>query len=228
MRLAKYLASCGLGSRRKCENLVEQGRVSVNGNPADKPSINVDQAVDTVAFDGVVVEPKEKVYYLVNKPVGYTCSRDDKHADHLITELVPKNPPVWPVGRLDRDTSGLIIMTNDGNLTQKLTHPGYAREKEYLLNTDTSFTLDEMGEARAGVALEDGQLIPDLFEPAGGQTYRIVIHEGRKRIVRRFAAYFGKKTRRLERVRIADLVLGDLAEGDYRSLSAGEISSLLS
>ncbi|MFA5866416.1 MAG: pseudouridine synthase [Actinomycetota bacterium] len=228
MRLAKYLASCGLGSRRDCEKLIEQGRVSVNGQTALTPATNIDQAVDKVTFDGVVVAPKGKIYYAVNKPAGYTSSRDDKHADRLVTRLVPNDPPVWPVGRLDRDTSGLILLTNDGELTQRLTHPSYGKEKEYLLTTDTAFSNDELSEARAGVVLEDGLLKPDFIEPAGGKNYRVVIHEGRKRVVRRFAAYFGKSVRRLERIRIAGLKLDDLEEGDYRSLTAEETSSLLS
>ncbi len=228
MRLAKYLASCGLGSRRDCEKLIEQGRVSVNGIGVLTPATDIDQAVDRITLDGVVVTPKEKVYYAVNKPTGYTSSRDDKHADRLVTWLVPKDPPVWPVGRLDRDTSGLIVLTNDGELTQRLTHPSYEKEKEYLLTTDTAFSNDELSEARAGVVLVDGLLKPDLIEPAGGKTYRIVIHEGRKRIVRRLAAYFGKSVRRLERIRIAGLKLDDLDEGGYRSLSAEEKSSLQS
>lgn len=226
MRLAKYLASCGLGSRRKCERLVEEGRVFVNGKPADRPATNIDQTVDIVTFDGGVVKPKEKVYYAVNKPAGYTCSRDDQHADRLVTKLVPKDPPVWPVGRLDRETSGLILLTNDGELTQRLTHPSYEKEKEYLLTTDSPFSRDEFGEAKAGVTLDDGLLKPDLIEPAGGKTYRVVIHEGRKRLIRRFAAYFGKNVRKLERIRIAGLELGDLEEGDYRTLSDEEASAL--
>ncbi len=227
MRLAKYLAACGLGSRRDCENLIEQGGVSVNGKPVTAPATNVEQGIDTVTVNGAVVEPREKVYYAVNKPAGYTCSRDDKHADRLVTQLVPKDPPVWPVGRLDRETSGLILLTNDGELTQRLTHPSYEKEKEYLLTTDSPFSKDELAEARAGVTLEDGLLKPDVIESAGGKTYRVIIHEGRKRVVRRFAAYFGKSVRGLERIRLAGLGLGDLEEGDYRSLTAEETSALL-
>jgi 23S rRNA pseudouridine2605 synthase len=208
--------------------LVEAGRVSVNGKLAAGPATNIEPEIDTVTLDGTVVEQKEKVYYAVNKPGGYTCSRDDIHADRLITSLVPKDPPVWPVGRLDRDTNGLILLTNDGELTQKLTHPSYGKEKEYLLTVDSPFSPDQFGEARAGVVLADGFLQPDHFEPAGGKTYRIVIHEGRKRVIRRFAAYFGKNVRRLERIRLAGIKLDDLEEGGYRQLSSAEISELLS
>lgn len=228
MRLAKYLASCGLGSRRDCENLIAQGRVSVNGKPVTASAINVDQGADKVRVDGAVVTPKEKVYYAVNKPAGYTCSRDDKHADRLVTQLAPKDPPVWPVGRLDRETSGLILLSNDGELTQRLTHPSFEKEKEYLLTTDSLFSQDELAEAKAGVILEDGSFKPDLIETAGGKTYRVIIHEGRKRVIRRFAAYFGKNVRGLKRTRVAGLALGDLEEGDYRSLTREETAALLS
>lgn len=226
MRLAKYLAAAGLGSRRSCEKLVASGVVAVNGSAVTDPAFGVDPDSDTITVEGRPAVPREHVYYALNKPVGYTSSREDKHAEQLVTQLVPSDPPVWPVGRLDRDTSGLLLMTNDGALTQTLTHPSFAKEKEYLLTTDTHFTPDQMAEARAGVVLADGPLVPDAFQPAGGKTTRIVIHEGRKRVVRRFAAYFGKKTIRLVRVRIGDLALGDLEEGDYRVLTAAEIASL--
>jgi pseudouridine synthase len=227
MRLAKYLAACGEGSRRACEAVISAGRVSVNGAVAISPAIDVDPQKDVVLIDGRRAEPRAKVYYAVNKPTGYTSSRDDKHAEFLVTELVPADPPVWPAGRLDRETSGLIVLTNDGDLTQRLTHPSFEKEKEYMLTTDSAFTLDQLGEARAGVVLDDGDFAPDLIEPAGGGAYRIVVHEGRKRLIRRFAAYFGKGVRRLERVRISRLTLQGIEPGEYRKLSKDEANSLI-
>lgn len=226
MRLGKFLASCGRGSRRACESVVQSGVVAVNGDVKTDPAFDVDPGVDNVTVGGQPAVPRELVYYALHKPVGYTSSRDDKHAEHLVTELVPVDPPVWPVGRLDRNTSGLLIMTNDGRLTQRLTHPSFEKEKEYLLTTDTLFSPDQAAEARAGVVLEDGPLVPDLFEAAGGKTYRLVIHEGRKRIVRRFAASFGKKTTKLVRTRIGALRLDELPEGDYRQLTSDEVMAL--
>jgi 23S rRNA pseudouridine2605 synthase len=226
MRLAKYLAAAGHGSRRACEEIVRRGVVKVNAEVILDPAFGVDPEQDAVTVKNVPAMPREHVYYALHKPIGYTSSRGDKHAERLVTELVPADPPVWPVGRLDRDTSGLLIMTNDGALTQTLTHPSYAKEKEYLLTTDTRFTLDQLAEARAGVVLADGPLAPDRIEEAGGKTYRIVIHEGRKRVVRRFAAYFGKKTIKLVRVRIDGLELDDLPDGDYRILTPSEIAAL--
>lgn len=228
MRLAKYLAAGGVGSRRACEKAIAAGRVSVNGTVIDRPATDIDPASDIVQLDGRQVKQKEKAYYAVNKPAGYTCSRDDTHAEHLVTELVPSDPPVWPVGRLDRETSGLIILTNDGDLTQRLTHPSYEKEKEYVLTTDSAFTRDEIAEARAGVVLDDGNFVPDQITPAGGKSYRIVIHEGRKRLIRRFAAYFGKRVRQLQRIRIAKLELAGIASGEYRVLTPEEALSLLS
>jgi 23S rRNA pseudouridine2605 synthase len=173
--------------------MIEQGLVAVNGAMVKKPATEIDPAKDKVTAEGRPIEVRERVYYIIYKPKGYTSSRGDKHADKLVTELVPDDPPVWPVGRLDRDTTGLLMLTNDGDLTQRLTHPSYRKEKEYLLSTDTRFSDDELSEARAGVPLVDGMFIPDLIEPAGGKSYRVIIHEGRNRLLRRFAAYFGKR-----------------------------------
>lgn len=220
------MASCGIASRRGSERIIDDGHVTVNGVRVMDPALDVDPDKDEVLVGGEPAKPTELVYYALNKPVGYTSSREDKHAKLLVNELVPSRPPVWSVGRLDRDTSGLLIMTNDGALTQILTHPSYEKEKEYLLTTDTHFTDDQASEARAGVPLEDGMIIPEAFEPVGGKTYRVVIHEGRNRIIRRFAAYFGKKTTKLSRTRVAGIELGDLESGDYRVLTPAEIKTL--
>lgn len=228
MRLAKFLAACGLGSRRTCEKLIADGKVKVNGAKIESPATDINPEKDIVELNGHQVAEREKVYYAVNKPTGYTCSREDRHADYLVNELVPADPPVWPAGRLDKETSGLIILTNDGDLTQRLTHPSYEKEKEYILTTDSAFTLDELSEARAGVILDDGYFAPDRIEPAGGKSYRIVVHEGRKRLIRRFAAYFGKRARQLERIRIAGLELTGIETGEYRILSKDEAASLVS
>jgi 23S rRNA pseudouridine2605 synthase len=220
------MASCGIASRRGCERIIDDGHVTVNGEKVADPAMDVDPDKDEVLVKGIPAKPSELVYYALNKPAGYTCSRDDKHAKLLVNQLVPAHPPVWSVGRLDRDTSGLIVMTNDGALTQILTHPSYEKEKEYLLTTDTRFTDDQISEARAGVPLEDGMIVPEAFDPVGGKTYRIVVHEGRNRLIRRFAAYFGKKTTKLSRTRIAGLDIGELESGDYRPLTPEELKSL--
>ena len=226
MVIAKYLAACGLGSRRACEPLIKDGRVSVNGETITDLAIRIDPVVDEVAFDGKTVKQRELVYYLLNKPVGYTCSRSDTHADKLVTELVPGNPPVWPVGRLDRETTGLIILTNDGDLTQALTHPSRLKRKEYILQTDRPLSAEQVLQAQTRVILEDGPLSPDELEVLETGRYRIAIHEGRKRIIRRLAAFFGRRVVSLERTAVDTLRLSDLKPGRYRELTGTEVATL--
>jgi len=226
MRLAKYLAACGLGSRRSCEKLISDGHVFVNEKVVVDVATEVEPNKDVVILNGRVVEKKPLVYYLLNKPIGYTTSRADSHAEHLITDLLPKEPPVWPVGRLDKNTSGLIILTNDGDLTQSLTHPKYMKEKEYLLETNEELSTDNLENIRGGVLLADGFIKPDLFIRMNNRKYKIVLHEGRNRIVRRLIAHFGKKVVLLERVRVASVSLGGLQSGKFRKLSKEEVMEL--
>lgn len=223
MRLAKYLASCGLGSRRYCENLISLGKILVNELIVDSPAINIDPEKDTVKFRGEIIKPQKTVYYILNKPTGYVTSRDDPHAKKLITDLVPKIPPVWPVGRLDKETSGLLILTNDGDLTQKLTHPKYVKEKEYLIKTNQPLSDDDITKIMNGVTLEDGLIKPDKFSRVATKTYNIVIHEGRNRLIRRLIAHFDLEVISLERIRISNIKLGKLPLGEYRVLDANKI-----
>lgn len=227
VRIARYLASCGLGSRRGCEELINQGRVKVNDSQVASLGLSVDPRTDVVTVDGKIAEPRELVYYLLNKPVGFTTTRADRFAARVITELVADDPPVWPVGRLDRETSGLIILTNDGELTERLTHPSYQKEKEYLVTTESPLTKDEITMIRRGVTLEDGMIVPDAFERVGDKTYRIIVHEGRKRLIRRIIAHIRANLVKLERIRIGSLVLGDVAPGDWRPLTSEEKELLL-
>lgn len=226
MRIARYLSVCGLGSRRACESLVKDSRVSINGNIVTDLATRIDPAADEVTVDDEPVTPRELVYYLLNKPTGYTCSRSDAHAEKLVTELVPSDPPVWPVGRLDRETTGLIILTNDGELTQRLTHPSRLKRKEYILQTDRPLSAEQVLKAQTGIILEDGPVSPDEFEVLKPGLYRIAIHEGRKRILRRLAAFFGRKVVSLERTALDVLRLDDLKPGHNRELTGTEIAAL--
>ncbi len=226
MRLAKYLASAGLGSRRNSEKIITDGEILVNGRRVTDAATEINPAEDIVVHRGSVVSPKKLVYYLLNKPRGYTTTKSDPHAKHLITELVPDEPPVWPVGRLDRETTGLIVMTNDGDLTEKLTHPRHEKAKEYLVQTNLGLTDKEIGQIREGVTLDDGLMKVDLFEKTAKDKYKIVIHSGKKRIIRRLIAFFGKEVISLERRRIANLKIGSLKVGQHRLLSKGEIEEI--
>jgi 23S rRNA pseudouridine2605 synthase len=226
VRIAKYLAACGLGSRRDCEALVTNGRVKVNGEIIDSPALNVVTGQDVVLLDDSKIEPNEKVYYLLNKPTGYTSTLSDEHAERVISELVPDRVPVWPVGRLDRETSGLIILTNDGDLTQRLTHPKYEKPKTYLATLDKSITPEELNELTGGIELEDGRIRPDRIATNGDKKYKITIHEGRNRLVRRIFEHFGRRVIALSRIGLSFLELEDLKVGKYRILTTTEVEKL--
>jgi 23S rRNA pseudouridine2605 synthase len=223
IKISKYLSQAGIASRREGEALVKQGLVSVNGKKIANPAVRIDPEKDKVAYRGKILAIENKVYYLLNKPLGYTCTAQDPHAKKLIVALVPKEPKVWPVGRLDKMTSGLIVMTNDGDLTLKLTHPRYEMEKEYELSANHSLSAAEIKSIQKGVSLEDGFIRPDRFEQIGPNRYRITIHSGKKRVVRRIIEKVGKSVAKLKRIRAASLVLGDLPDGKWRHLSEKEI-----
>lgn len=225
MRLAKFLSSAGVASRRKSEDIIRMGLVAVNGEKIIDPATNVEES-DEIKVNGKQVHVNTFVYYLLNKPTGVTSTTADEHAKQLITELVPANPPVWPVGRLDKNTEGLIILTNDGELTQKLTHPSFSKEKEYLLSVDRPLASYEISKLKKGITLEDGPFKPDLFEETSPGKYRIIIHEGRNRLIRRTIEHFDKAVVALKRVRIADVTLGRLASGKYRELTKQELERL--
>jgi 23S rRNA pseudouridine2605 synthase len=225
MRLAKYLASCGIASRRRCEEFIQSGHVRIDGEIISNVATNVTGA-EKIQVDDRTVKPNHLVYYLLNKPAGYTCSLFDPHALKLASELVPNDPPVWPVGRLDRDTSGLIIFTNDGELTNKLTHPKYQKEKEYLLTVDRPLSAFEIEKMKKGIELEDGRFVPDKFVEVSPGKYTMIVHEGRNRLIRRSVEYFGKQIMHLERTRIGKVTLSNLASGNHRVLSKSEVAGL--
>ncbi len=225
LRISKYLSSCGLGARRKCEEMVEDGKVCVNGNVVNDLAFKVDDTRDEVLLEGKKITPQEKVYYALNKPIGYTTTLSDPYAQKTIIELVPNKPSVWPVGRLDKNTSGLIIITNDGELTQNLTHPKFEKEKEYVISLDRPLKELDFKKIREGVLLEDGLVKPDFFIEKG-KKYTIVIHEGRKRIIRRLFKSLGYTVTELTRVRISNLKLNNLKPGCFRKLSDNEVKDL--
>lgn len=226
VRIAKYLASCGLGSRRKCEEIITLGKVTVNGTSIISPALNVSPETDVIKLSGKTLEPQKKVYYLVNKPIGYTCSLADEHAKKLVVELVPAGELVWPVGRLDRDTSGIIILCNDGELTQHLTHPKYEKSKTYVATLDKPLTSEQLDELAAGIELEDGRIKPDSVRQLDDNKYEITVHSGRNRLVRRIFEHFGRDVVALDRTKFSFLEAGSLKSGSYRRLNKQEIERL--
>jgi 23S rRNA pseudouridine2605 synthase len=229
-RLQKVLARAGLGSRRVCDDLIADGRVTVNGEVA-APGRRVDPERDHIELDRVpVVTQSGLVYYLLNKPVRTVTTASDPEGRPTVMELVPAEPRVFSVGRLDWDTEGLLVLTNDGELTQRLTHPSHGVEKEYLVEVEGVPSRAALRELREGVALEDGPSAPAevrLLQSRGDHAaIELVIHEGRNRQVRRMCETIGHPVRRLVRTRIGLLADRELAPGTWRELSSDEVRGL--
>jgi 23S rRNA pseudouridine2605 synthase len=230
-RLQKVLARAGVGSRRTNEMLIAEGRVTVNGEVAVLGR-RVDAEHDRVALDGVPVVVDESLeHWVLNKPAGYVTTAHDTHGRPTVLDLVPVEPRVFPVGRLDFDTEGLLLLTNDGELAQLLTHPRYGVEKEYFAEVEGKPSPADLRALRAGVELDDGPTRPArvkvVQQSASGTTaLTIVVKEGRKRMVRRMCAAVGHPVVRLARTRIGTLRDPHLAPGTWRVLAAGEVRAL--
>ena len=225
-RLQKSLARAGLGSRRACESLIEDERVTVNGVVATLGD-RVDTAVDEVAVDGVVVGVAPGlVHYLLNKPAGVVTTADDPQGRPTVVDLVPTEPRVHPVGRLDLETEGLLVLTNEGELTHRLTHPSFGVDKEYLAEVEGRPSRGALRRLREGVDLEDGRTAPARVSLLGDHLLRLVIHEGRNRQVRRMCEAVGHPVTRLVRTRIGPLADRTLAPGEWRELTGAEVQEL--
>lgn len=209
-----------------CELLIAGGRVTVNGEVAVLGR-RVDVDRDLVAVDGVPVGVRPGlVYYLLNKPAGVVSTAKDTHGRRTVVDLVPSEPRVYPVGRLDSMTEGLLLLTNDGELANRLTHPSHGVDKEYLVEVDRPLSERSISRLRAGVELDDGPTAPaKVSQPTPG-VVRITIHEGRNRQVRRMCAAVGHEVIRLVRVRIGPLRDAALAPGTWRELTAEEVIEL--
>ena len=225
-RLQKVLARTGFGSRRTCEELIAAGRVTVNGKVAPLGQ-RVDVDHDRVEVDGIAVGVRpDRVYYLLNKPRDVVTTAADTHGRPTVVDLVPAEPRVFPVGRLDADTEGLLLLTNDGELTHRLTHPSFGVDKEYLAEVERSPSPSAVRRLREGVDLDDGRTAPARVAVVAPRALRIVIHEGRNRQVRRMCDAVGHPVVRLVRTRIGPLVDRDLGPGEWRALSMSEVRAL--
>lgn len=224
-RLQKFLANAGIASRRRAEVLIERGAVKINGKTA-KLGDKVDPQKDIVEYGGKKLKPEEKLYYIaLNKPKGYITSRFDPQKRKSVYGFLPKDMQnkVWTVGRLDVYTEGLIIFTNDGDLTEKLAHPRYEHDKEYevLLNKPVGeAALDKL---RAGVKIGEGQITSPAKIRVRGERIYMTIHEGRKRQVRRMFEAIGYKVKNLKRIRENKLELGDLPLGKLKYVEKSDI-----
>jgi 23S rRNA pseudouridine2605 synthase len=233
LRLQKVLAAAGVGSRRACEELIRDGRVEVDGVIVDELGSRVDPLTAVVRVDGerVVVNP-ERIYLAVNKPRGYLSAMTDDRGRKTLADLVPDTGArLFHVGRLDVDTEGLIILTNDGDLAQRLAHPSYEIRKTYLADVEGAVSRDEVRHILQGVELDDGPVRADacrvVDQALGRSLVELVIHEGRNRIVRRLFDALGHPVRGLVRTAIADVRLGDLPTGSSRHLARAELAALL-
>jgi len=230
MRINQYIASAGVTSRRKADDMISEGRVKVNGKVLANPGYHVADG-DIVEVDGSVIAPaKKKVYYLLNKPAGYVTSTADKEGRPVVTELVPDSVRVFPVGRLDYNTTGLLILTNDGDLSNRLMHPSHEFSKRYLVRAAGIVTLAEAARLRKGVDIGGFVTSPaevDLIRHDRNSTIaEIVIHEGKNRQVRRMFKAIGHPVLELRRTGLGNLTIGKLAEGQCRKLSPAEVDYL--
>ncbi len=229
VRLQKYLAACGLGSRRACEAYIADGDVSINGEPVTTPGFKVEEG-DVVRYRSEVLQPVPKAYYILNKPAGYLSSNADPHHDRFARDLIhaEDRDSLFHVGRLDLESTGLIIYTNDGAFAQRVGHPSYEVEKEYVVTVKEDILKRDFDRVLTEGIIDDGeQLRIRAFTITDSHTVRLVLGEGKNREIRRICRSLGYRIRRLHRIRIGQIRLGALPEGSYRPMTEEEKASIL-
>ena len=232
VRLQKYIAMCGVASRRKAEELIEKGAVKVNGEKITELGTKVEIGADTVMVNGNIIKTEQKKYYIMlNKPVGYVSTVHDQFERPSVLDLVELKSRLFPVGRLDYDTSGLLLLTNDGDFTYKVTHPKFQMNKTYIAVIKGGITIAGLNRLRRGVKIEDYTTSPaevEILEAKDGYTQiKITIHEGKNRQVRKMFESVGCKVVELERISIGDIILGNLPLGRWRHLTSHEVNYLM-
>ncbi len=229
-RLQRLLASAGFGSRRQCEDLIEAGRVAVDGQVITKLGTTADLNLNTVHVDGVMLKKQKLVYYAVNKPVGVVTTNRDPHGRPRVVDLVPHSERVFPVGRLDRNSDGLILLTNDGDLAQRLTHPKFGVRKIYRVTVAGKVGTETMKQMRMGIYIAEGFVKVEgaklLKSRPRSTEMEIVLREGKNREIRRILARLGHKVQSLRRIAVGPLRLGDLPPGAYRVVLREEVKKL--
>jgi len=226
VRLNRFLAAAGVGSRRRCDELIASGRVTINGAPCLDFSYQP-SARDHVKVNGKLLHIAAPVYIALHKPRGYVCTAGDPNAHDTVFDLLPKHlPRLFNVGRLDAQTEGLLLLVNDGDLAQQLTHPKFKIEKEYHVVLDKRWDPELSQKLTRGINL-DGQRAQFVrIEVVSAMRLKVVLRQGLNRQIRRMFAALGYEVKRLARVRIGDLRMGELAVGDWRMLSAAEVKRL--
>ncbi|MCR4338112.1 MAG: rRNA pseudouridine synthase [Candidatus Omnitrophica bacterium] len=229
MRLQTVISHSGVCSRRKAFDVIQQGRVTVNGQKVLEPSTEVTLEKDRVEVDGQPLKSQAYRYVLLNKPAGYTTTKEDRFAEKTVMELLPEDlQHLHPVGRLDRDTEGLLLLTNDGELTHHLTHPKFDIDKTYEVHVAKRLTPEQKLRLERGVIIEGKKTSTARIEQLKYQEdktrFLITIHEGRNRQVRRMVAVVGHRVTFLKRIRQGSLELGNLKTGEFRYLSENEVT----
>ncbi len=232
VRLQKVLAQAGVASRRAAEELIARGRVEVNGATVVEQGLRVDPAKDVIRVDGARIPPQRpEVYLVLNKPTGVLSAMEDPHGRPTVADYVAGRGRLFHVGRLDADTEGLLLLTNDGDFAQRMMHPSYEVPKTYVAEVAGAVAEATLKRLRAGIELDDGPVRPDrlkVVQRAGERTLlRVELHEGRNRIVRRMFEAAGHPVRKLSRVAIGPVRLGDLKPGAVRDLTREELGALL-
>ena len=224
-RLNKFLASCGVGSRRACDALVQEGHVEINGKPCLNPAQRVEEK-DFVKVDGRRVQEKRTLTVLFHKPRGYVSSREDELGRDTIYKVLPHTlQHLHHVGRLDRDSEGLLILTNDGDLSQSLMHPSKAVEKEYIVTSNQPVLNEHLDMFLSGVFVEKTRMRAKEVARLSSRRYRIILETGLKRQIRQMFATLGYQVQKLVRIRIGSLEIGDLPVGACRTLDAAELAA---
>lgn len=232
MRLNKFLSNSGLASRRKCDQLIEEGKVFVNGKQVTELGSQINEKKDKVTVEGKTITlPSSFVYIKLNKPKGYACTAHDEKGRKTIYDLIDSEERLFSIGRLDYDTEGLILLTNDGDFANKVAHPKFNIDKEYRVTVEGEIKESEMAVMRKGVVV-DGQRMPsaivNFISYENGYTkLSVIIDEGQNRQIRRMFEAIGKTIKLLKRVRIGQVRLGGLRRGDYKDLTEVELNSLV-
>lgn len=233
-RLQKYMASCGVASRRKCEELILEGKVEVNGVLVKELGIKVNPEKDRVLYNGVEIKKEEnKVYFMLNKPEGYITSVSDEKGRKTILDIVKVNERIFPIGRLDYDSSGLLLLTNDGDIYNKIIHPRVELKKRYIAVCEGEFSKKDIERFEKGIDIGGYVTAPATIEIIDVENKRngkgkqsvveIGIHEGKNRQIRKMCAALNHEVRELKRVAVGDLTLGYLKKGEYRELKKEEL-----
>ena len=225
IRLNKYIASSGLCSRREADTLIENGKVTVNGIVALQGS-KVNPG-DIVEVSGRKISPdNEMIYIAFNKPLGITCTTDRRDPSNII-DYIGFDERIFPIGRLDKNSSGLILLTNDGSIVNKLLRAENGHEKEYLVTVNRPYDKDFIRSMESGVPVLGQLTLPCKLKPSGDKSFKIILHQGLNRQIRRMCEYLGYKVTRLKRIRFMNIILGDLEPGKWRYLTADEKKELL-